>query len=338
MGYNETGFESTAIDGCQLYPEVRMKGMKLYMTTNEFYFTSSNGIQRVFAKEWLPPEEPVAILLIAHGMAEHIERYAEFASFLAEYGILVAGADHCGHGKSVRTPDDLGFFAEEGGWNLLVENLHRLRSIEEEAHPGLPVFLLGHSMGSFVARTYIMEHGDGLAGVLLCGTGEVPAPAIRAGRALAALERKKYGSHHRSSRIDQLCFGSFNKPFAPNRTRFDWLTRDAAIVDQYCADPYCGFVFTVAAFQDLFYGLSYIQNRRNLAKILPSLPVFLFSGSEDPVGGCGRGVQKVAHAMLDVGVKNVTVKLYAGGRHEVLNERNRGQVYSDVLTWIENRL
>ena len=308
------------------------------MTTNEFYFTSANGIQRVFAKEWLPPEEPVAILLISHGMAEYIERYAEFAAFLAEYGILVAGLDHCGHGKSVRTPDDLGFFAEEDGWNLLVENLHLLRTKEEDAHPGLPVFLLGHSMGSFLARTYMMNHGDGLAGVILCGTGVVPEAAIRAGQAIAAMERKKYGSHHRSSRLNQLSFGSFNKKFAPNRTQNDWLSRDDAAVDAYSSDPYCGFVFTVAAFQDLFTGLSYIQNRRNLAKILPGLPVFLLSGSEDPVGNNGRGVQKVAHALLDAGVKNVTVKLYAGARHEALNEINRGQVYSDVLTWIENRL
>ena len=144
--------------------------------------------------------------------------------------------------------------------------------------------------------------------------------------------------HICSSRLNQLSFGSFNKKFAPNRTQNDWLSRDDAVVDAYSSDPYCGFVFTVAAFQDLFTGLSYIQNRRNLAKILPGLPVFLLSGSEDPVGNNGRGVQKVAHALLDAGVKNVTVKLYAGARHEALNEINRGQVYSDVLTWIENRL
>ena len=131
----------------------------------------------------------------------------------------------------------------------------------------------------------------------------------------SAMERRKYGSHHRSSRLNQLSFGSYNKPFAPNRTQFDWLTRDDAVVDAYGADPYCGFVFTVSAFQDLFGGLSFIQNKRNLAKILPGLPVFLFSGSEDPVGGKGRGVQKVAHALLDAGVRNVTVKLYAGARH-----------------------
>ena len=308
------------------------------MSYNEFYFTSCNGQGKIFVREWIPPEETCAILLIAHGMAEHSNRYHEFASFLSEYGVLVAALDHCGHGKSVRNADDLGFFAEKDGWNLLVQNIHRLRTIEEEAHPHTPVFLLGHSMGSFLVRTYIMEHSEGLAGALLCGTGETPIPVIRAGKALAALERKKFGARHRSERLNRLSFGSFNKAFAPNRTNFDWLTRDDAIVDEYAADPYCGFIFTVSAFNDLFDGLLAIQNRRSLAKILPTLPIFLFSGAQDPVGNNGRGVQKVAHALLDAGVKNVTVKLYANGRHEILNELNRGQVYSDVLTWIENRL
>lgn len=308
------------------------------MPTNEFYFPSANGIQRVFAKEWLPEGEPLAILLLVHGMSEYSERYREFASFMSECGILVAALDLCGHGRSVRTPDDLGYFAETDGWNLLVENIHLLRQHEEQEHPDLPVFLLGHSMGSFLARTYIMTHGDGLSGVLLSGTGTVPDAAVRAGRLLAAAERKKFGDHHRSNRLQRMCMGAYNRAFAPNRTDFDWLTRDDAIVDAYCSDPYCGFTFTVAAFQDLFDGLSFIQNRRNLAKVLPSLPVFFFSGAEDPVGDRGRGVQKAAHALLDAGVRNVTVKLYAGARHEVFNEHNRGQVFSDVLTWIENRL
>ena len=184
----------------------------------------------------------------------------------------------------------------------------------------------------------MIDYGDDLAGVLLSGTGEMPTAALRAGQALAAAERRKYGARHRSATLDRLSFGGFNKAFAPNRTKFDWLTRDAAAVDAYCADPYCGFVFTVAAFQDLFGGLLKIQNRRNLAKILPGLPVLIFSGADDPVGANGRGVLKVAHALQDAGLKRVTVKLYADDRHEILNELNRGQVYADVLTWIENRL
>ncbi len=307
-------------------------------STNEFYFTSADGAARVYVKEWLPEGEPCAILLISHGMAEHINRYDEFASFLTEYGVLVAGPDHLGHGRSVRSVDDLGFFAEKNGWQLLVENLNQLKIMEQEAHPGTPIFLLGHSMGSFIARTYMIDYGDDLAGVLLSGTGEMPTAALRAGQALAAAERRKYGARHRSATLDRLSFGGFNKAFAPNRTKFDWLTRDAAAVDAYCADPYCGFVFTVAAFQDLFGGLLKVQNRRNLAKILPGLPVLIFSGADDPVGANGRGVLKVAHALQDAGLKRVTVKLYADDRHEILNELNRGQVYADVLTWIENRL
>lgn len=312
--------------------------MQRTLSTNEFYFTSADGAARVYVKEWLPKEEPCAILLVAHGMAEHINRYDEFASFLADYGILVVGPDHLGHGKTVRNFDELGFFAEENGWQLLVDNLHILQTMEKEMHPNVPIFLFGQSMGSFLARTYMMDYGDDLAGVILSGTGAVLPPVVHTAQAIAAAERKKFGMMHRSATLDRMGFGSYNKPFAPNRTKFDWLTRDDAAVDAYCADPYCGFTFTVAAFQDLFGGVQRVQNRRNLARVLPTLPILVFSGAEDPVGGNGRGVQKVVHELQDAGLKKVTAKLYAGGRHEMLNELNRGQVYSDVLTWIENRL
>lgn len=308
------------------------------VSTNEFYFTAHNGAARVHVREWLPETEPSAVLLIAHGMAEHIGRYDEFASFLADYGILVAGPDHLGHGKTAATPEEQGFFAERNGWQMLVDAMHQLQQIETDAHPGVPVFLFGHSMGSFVARTFMIDYGDDLAGVILSGTGDVSEPTLRVAQALAAAERRKHGPAYRSPLLDRLTTGAYNKSFAPARTPFDWLSRDPAVVDAYCADPDCGFTFTVAAFQDLFSGLLRIRNRRNLAKILPTMPVLMFAGAEDPVGDFGRGVQRVAHMLQDAGLRNVMVKLYAGDRHEVLNEPNRGQVYADVLTWIENRM
>lgn len=307
--------------------------------TNEFYFTSYDGKSRIFAKEWLPPEEPCAILMVAHGLAEHIERYAEFAEYLAEYGILVVGSDHLGHGKTVVSEEDYGYFGDNSdAWNLLVENLHILRLTVQNAYPNLPVFLLGHSLGSFLARGYIQAHSEGLAGVLLSGTGDASPAVLHAGLALAALEEKKNGPRFRSKRLDSLCFGAYNKRFAPNRTAMDWLSRSEADVDAYIEDPACGFVSTVSAFRTVLNGMLTIQNKRNLAKILPGLPVFLFSGAKDPVGDNGHGVLKVAHALEDSGVRNVTVKLYTECRHELFHELNREQVYSDVLTWIENYL
>ena len=219
-----------------------------------------------------------------------------------------------------------------------MDNLHILHEMEKEAHPHVPIFMFGQSMGSFLVRTYMMDYGDDLAGAILSGTGYIPTAMVHVAQTVAAAEYKKFGPMHRSAILDRMGFGSYNKPFAPNRTKFDWLTRDAAAVDAYCADPYCGFTFTVSAFQDVFAGVQKVQHRRNLAHVLPTLPVLVFSGVEDPVGGNGRGVQKVVHELQDAGLKRVTAKLYADGRHEMLNELNRGQVYSDVLTWIENRL
>ena len=306
--------------------------------TNEFYFTSYDGKNRIFAKEWIPQEEPNAILMISHGMTEHIGRYARFAEFLNEYGILVVGPDHTGHGKSIVSEEDYGYFGEQNAWKVMVENLHVLRLLEQNAHPSVPVFLFGHSMGSFLARSYIMGHSDGLSGVLLCGTGEFSPAVLRMGQAIAALEEKKHGPRYRSERLQALCFKAYNKKFAPARTPFDWLTRDESMVDAYLQDPACGFVFTVSAFRALFGGLMEIQNRKNLAKILPKLPIFLLSGTKDPVGNNGHGVLHVAHALQDSGVRNVTVKLYTDCRHELLNELNYRQVYLDILTWMENQL
>lgn len=304
-----------------------------------FFFPSYETGQPVFAREWLPePQAPRAILLLAHGMAEHTGRYGDFAGFLSRNGILVAGCDHLGHGQTARTPAELGYFSDGDGWEALVENLHALRQKEEAAHPGLPVFVLGHSMGSFVTRNYLIRHGDGLAGALLSGTGQMPMAAVRAGQVVAAAERAAKGPRHPSALLDSLCFGSYNRRFAPARTRFDWLSRDNASVDAYMADPLCGFVLTVSAFQSLFTGLCRIREKAALRQIPHDLPVFFFSGTDDPVGGYGRGVQKAAHALREAGLTNVQVRLYEGGRHEMLNEINREQVYQDVLTWLQKRL
>lgn len=308
------------------------------INTNEFYFTSADGASRVYVKEWLPQEEPSAILLISHGLGEHINRYSEFAAFMAEYGVLVAGADHPGHGKTASGAEDLGFFAEENGWKLLVDNLHILQQMEQDAHIGVPIFLLGHDMGARVVQNYMMDYCDELNGAILSAAGELKERQLRAALAVAAAEELQFGPRHRSVTLDRLFACTYNKRFAPTRTKFDWLTRDEAMVDSYCADPACGFLTTVSAYRDVLKGTLEVQNHRNLTQIMPNLPVFMFAGEMDPMGDRGRGMQKLAHALQDAGVRRLTVKLYADGRHNMLHERSREQVYSDILTWIGNRV
>ncbi len=308
------------------------------INTNEFYFTSADGAARVYVKEWLPHEEPSAVLIVGHGLGEHMDRYGEFANYMAEYGVLVAGPDHLGHGRTADDPERLGFFAEENGWQTMVDNLHILQDMEQEAHPGVPVFLMGQGMGALLVRCCTMDYSGGLRGVILCGCGDQPETLIRTAQVLAAAEEKRFGPHHRSLAVEKLLFGPFNRKFAPNHTKFDWLSRDESVVDAFIYDPLSGFVPTVSAFRDLLRGMAKAQNRRNQAQVMPDLPMFILGGEMDPVGGGGRNVQKMVHALQDAGVRKLTVKLYADSRHDLLHEPNRGQVYADILTWLGNRL
>lgn len=308
------------------------------INTNEFYFTSADEAARVYVKEWLPHEEPSAVLIVAHGLGEHMDRYGEFANYMAEYGILVAGPDQPGHGRTAGDPEQLGFFAEKNGWQTMVDNLHILQVMEQEAHPGIPVFLMGYGMGALLVRCYTMDYCDELSGAILCGCGDQPETTIRTAQLLAAAEQKRFGPRHRSLAVEKLLFGPFNRKFAPNQTKFDWLSRDEDVVDDFIYDPLSGFIPTVSAFRDLLQGMHKAQNHRNQNRVMPNLPMFILGGEMDPVGNKGRNVQKMVHALQDAGVRKVTVKLYADARHDILHELNRGQVYSDILTWLGNRL
>jgi alpha-beta hydrolase superfamily lysophospholipase len=318
--------------------DVKRRSVPIMITTNEFYFTSADGADRIYVKEWLPHEEPSAILIVAHGLGEHIGRYDAFAAYMAEYGVLVAGPDHPGHGRTAESPERLGFFAEENGWQTMVDNLHILQNMEQDAHPGVPVFLMGHGMGALLVRCCTMDYADRLRGAILCGCGDQPEHIIRTAQLLAAAEEKRFGPHHRSLALEKLLFGPFNRKFAPNHTKFDWFNRDEAAVNAFIYDPLTGFIPTVSAFRDLLQGMRKAQNRRNQAQVMPDLPIFILGGEMDPVGGGGRNVQKMVHALQDAGVRKLTVKLYADSRHDLLHELNRGQVYNDILTWLGNRL
>lgn len=298
----------------------------------EFFFPSSDGVHQVHGVEWLPEEgQPKAVVQLVHGISEYILRYDPFARYLADHGFAVVGHDHLGHGGTAKDRSEYGYFTD---WRHVVQDVRTLRVSAGERFPGLPYFLLGHSMGSFVVRTYLIDYPGTLTGCILSGTGQEPAPAIALGKFITGL-----GDPHKVNKFFlALSLGAYNKQFKPNRTGADWICRDEAVVDAYVADPLCSFVPTAGMNHAMMSGLQYVASRANLARMDPDTPVYFFAGDRDPVGQNGKGVQKVAAWFRRAGVRDVTVKLYPGGRHEMLNEINRAEVFDNTLAWLEGVL
>ena len=299
---------------------------------------SSDGRTPLRVRRCLPERVPKAVVQIAHGIAEHVERYDDFAAFLAEHGFAVVANDHLGHGKTAQTPEDLGFFADKDGWETVVADMRKIFDRTSKEHPGIPYFLFGHSMGSFLARSYLIRCGYGLRGVVLSGTGQQPAPVVAAGLAIGSWEIRRHGARYRSDLLNNMAFGSYTRGITPLRTLSDWLSRDEAQVDRYVADPLCGFIPTAGLFRDMMHGIAFNQSARNLARMQKDLPVYFMSGDHDPVGANGKGVMKAYESFLRAGMSDATLRLYAGGRHEMLNEINRDEVYRDLLHWLESKL
>ncbi|MCM1263407.1 MAG: alpha/beta hydrolase [Butyrivibrio sp.] len=305
----------------------------------DFYFDSREQGQKIHAVKWLPEiEKPHCILQIIHGMAEYIERYDEFARFLAEKGILVVGDDHLGHGKSVKEGGVYGYFCENDAPNVLVRDEHRLKKTIQEQYPGVKYLILGHSMGSFILRNYLLRYGTGVDGAIIVGTGMVPKAAIFAARIVIAVQKLFCGSKHTSKLLDKLIFGGYNKGFKPSRTPADWISKNEANVDKYIADPLCGFVFTVNGFETLMKLIDNCCHNESFGNLPKDLPMMMISGSDDPVGSYGKGVEQAYNAYLQYGMTNVRTKLYESDRHEVLNEADRELVYGDIYRWILQRL
>jgi alpha-beta hydrolase superfamily lysophospholipase len=309
------------------------------MQTTSLTVTATDGTP-VHVFRWLPEADatPKAVVQIAHGMAEHAARYARFAEVLATAGYAVYASDHRGHGQTAGDLARAGFFADTNGWSTVVEDLYAVTRTIRQEQPGLPIFLFGHSMGSMLSRTYAIRHGGELEGLILSGTGGDPGMLGKVGQVVAAVEAKVRGKRTPSPLLDKLSFGNFNKPFEPARTPFEWLSRDPAEVDAYIADPWCGFVCTAGMFQDLLGGIALINSDSQVARIPQGLPIYVFSGAEDPVGDKTKGVQKVVNQFRRLGIKDVVVRYYLGARHEVLNETNRDEVMADVVDWLDNHL
>lgn len=306
------------------------------MICREFSFPSATGVCDISACAYLPETEVHTVLVIHHGMAEHRERYMEFISFLCAAGVAVYIHDMANHGKSNRNTEETGWFGETDGWKKLIEDYRTVVLRAREEQPGKKLILMGHSMGSFLCRLYVSRYpDDGYVGAIFMGTGganKAAGAGILAAKMIGTIKGKK----HKSNLLNKMAFGTYNKRFE-GRTAFDWLTRDTAIVDKYIADPNCGYLFTVQGMADLI-SVNAASNDSSWYNAVPKhLPILLVSGGEDPVGDYGAGVKSVADLLKSTGHSNVTLKLYPGCRHEVLNETQRREVMEDLLSWIEKK-
>lgn len=305
---------------------------------SEFYFPSSDGRTLIHVNQWTPLGGPIAgVVQIAHGVAEYGARYEPFARFLCGHGFAVVANDHLGHGKSLVEDCPMVYFGDENGWRHAVEDMEELRRRTAKVFPGVPYFLFGHSMGSFLSRTHLIRYPGRLDGCVLCGTGHMSPALIAGGKLIADREIRRLGRKAYSAKADQLAFGAYNKPFAPNRTRFDWISASEANVDAYIADPLCGGDTTLGLFRDMLGGLGIITKQANIERMDKDLPVLFIAGDQDPVGEMGKGVRRAYQAFRKAGVGDVSIKLYHGLRHEILNEASRRYIYQDVLDWLETR-
>lgn len=286
---------------------------------------------------WETAEKPKAIVQLSHGMVEHLSRYDGFAQYLNSRGFLVIGNDHLGHGLTAKE-EDLGFFGAERS-KTVVDDLYSITEYAKKTYgEDLPLFLFGHSMGSFMARRYIMTYGKSLKGAVICGTGRQPGAVLAGGRFMAGMIGLFKGDRYKPELLDNMAFGTYNKRIENPISKSAWLTKDDEIVKAYDKDKFCTFKFTVDGYKTLFESIAFIQNKSNISNIPKDLPLFFIAGAEDPVGEYGEGVKIVYNAYKEVGIKDVDIKLYEGDRHEVLNELDKEDVYKDVADWFEKKL
>jgi len=304
------------------------------MRTDFWY--DSKGAGKIHGCRWKPEGQPSAIVQIVHGIAEFVERYDNFANFLTSHGFLVVAEDHMGHGQSINGDGIQGYF--HGGWFTAIEDTMQLMTDTKAEYPDLPYILFGHSMGSFMARTILCKYPDsGLTAAVICGTGWQPAFALPALIKVVESICKKDETKP-NEKLQGMVFGSYNKKVEHPRTPYDWLSRDAKIVDEYIAHPLCGFTASAGLLRDMMKGIHFIEQKTNLQNMNKQLPVFFIAGGDDPVGPYGKGVQTCADAFRKAGMEDVSVRIYPLCRHEILNEINKEEIYEDVLKWIEKNL
>lgn len=297
-------------------------------------FHLKNNDKMIHVVKWNQVNKTDKVLIIVHGMAEHIKRYDYFATKLNENNILVYGYEVIGHGSTIKKKEDQGHW-NKGDFDNNVDNINQLISYVKKEHPNLKVFLLGHSMGSFLTRRYLIKYGSNINGALLSGSSAI-TPLMKMGATISKLFSKKKDKLP-NHRLTKLSFGSYNKHFKPNRTEFDWLSSDNAQVDKYIEDPLCGFVCTTGYYKEFTSSLKHLDDKVNLRKIPKELPIYIFSGSLDPVSNMGKDIKKLYLKLLNAGLKNVYLKVYQNMRHETLNEVDKDIVINDVINWVNKQ-
>ncbi len=310
------------------------------MKSTTFSFSASDSTDLLVYRWWPDADVPLlAVVQIAHGMGEHAARYEPVAERLTAKGYAVYAHDQRGHGRTARTHADLGHFADNDGWSRIVRDLDELHRRIRGEEPQVPIFLLGHSMGSLVVQHYLCEYADGLEGAILSGSAGGGKRALRrvAGW-LARIERLRVGRSGQSPLLRRLLFGRFNQSFEPARTEYDWLSRDEHEVDKYVADPLCGFVLSPRSMCDMLNALGSLGDPASLARIPKDLPVYIFSGSEDPAHAELEGIKSLLADFERAGLERVQHRIYAGGRHEMLNETNAEEVCTDLIEWLDSAL
>ena len=298
----------------------------------DIYYPSGDGKTTIHACIWQAEGEPKAVLQIIHGMAEYAARYAPFAEFMAKRGVTVCAEDHLGHGKSVLSEDDLGYFADRNGWQTVLKDIRSLTDIIKQKLPDLPYFVMGHSMGSFFCRKYISLYGGDLAGAIIMGTGFKSAAVTGGAKFITRFTALFHGWRYRSKFIDNTAFGSYNNKFE-KRTAFDWLSANPANVDAYIADPLCGVPFTCNAFYGLFSIISEACKTNTVKAVPDKLPLFVVAGADDPVGDYSAGVEKFVNKLIKYG-KDAEMTLYRGCRHEIVNDFCAPQLFDDLAEFI----
>lgn len=303
---------------------------------SDFKFVDSDN-KELHVYKWIPQNKAIGIIVIAHGMTETALRYDEFATILNKNNFIVYGHDHRGHGLTAGSRNELGYIADNEGFDWMVRDVHELIEHIKKIHMNLPIILFGHSMGSFISQRFIEIYGNSINGLILSGSNGTPTNLTSLGVLISKIQISLYGRRHTSQIMNKLSFGTFNKKFKPTRTNYDWLCSVEEEVDKYINNEHCAFICTSSFYYDFLRGLLEIHKNENLKKIPKELPIYIFSGDKDPVGNFGKGIINLFNVFEKLGIKDVEYKLYKDGRHEMLNEQVKYQVIEDVISWLYKR-
>ncbi len=304
----------------------------------DFTYASSTGKNELHAAICKPEGSPRGVVHLVHGLAEHTGRYADFMQFLAGKGFVTAGNDHLGHGSSVSDSTELGSFADHDGWDHVVRDTLKFRAILKEQNPELPYIVLGHSMGSFIVRTCLINDADFCSGAILSGTAHPSSALLHGGTAAETVLERMNKNDLDEHALYKNALKKYSERIDNPRTEYDWITRDPEQVEAFLADEKCAFIPKKDLFLSLLHGLTLITDPDQIKKMNRETPILFLSGKEDPVGEYGKGVSRAYDAFCRAGMHNVTLRLYPGGRHEMLHELNRVDVENDILSWIEQMI